>query len=160
MNIFVLDTDPKIAAKYHCDRHMKMITESAQMLSTAHYIVGIKPDVDISKIYKQTHVNHPCSKWVRESISNYNWVIELALAIGNENEARYHKIHASLAVINYLAENKPELPNIGLTEFALCMPDQFKINNDPVLSYRNFYIKDKSRFAKWKLGNIPDWYKI
>jgi len=64
MNIFILDTNPKLAATYHCDRHMKMITESAQMLSTAHHICGIKPGVDISRIYKSTHVNHPCSKWI------------------------------------------------------------------------------------------------
>jgi len=82
------------------------------------------------------------------------------MAIGDENKARYGKIHASVSVINYLAENKPELPNIGLTRFHMCMPDEFKIGDDPVLSYRNFYIKDKSRFAKWKLGNIPEWYMI
>ena len=37
MNIFFLDTDPKTSASYHCDKHVvKMIIESAQLLSTAH----------------------------------------------------------------------------------------------------------------------------
>ena len=37
MNIFVLDTDPVTAAQLQCDKHVvKMIVESAQMLSTAH----------------------------------------------------------------------------------------------------------------------------
>ena len=32
----VLDTDPEIAAKYHCNKHVvKMILESAQMLCAA-----------------------------------------------------------------------------------------------------------------------------
>jgi hypothetical protein len=33
MNRFVLDTDPAVAAVYHCDKHVvKMILEEAQML--------------------------------------------------------------------------------------------------------------------------------
>ena len=37
MNIFVLDRNPKTAAQLQCDKHVvKMIVESAQMLSTAH----------------------------------------------------------------------------------------------------------------------------
>ena len=37
MNIFLLDKDPKIAAQYHCDKHVvKMILESAQMLCSAY----------------------------------------------------------------------------------------------------------------------------
>ena len=37
MNIFILDEDPVQAAQLQCDKHVvKMIVESAQMLSTAH----------------------------------------------------------------------------------------------------------------------------
>jgi len=37
MNIFALDTCPIISAQLQCDKHVvKMIVESAQMLSTAH----------------------------------------------------------------------------------------------------------------------------
>ena len=37
MNIFILDHNPKIVAQSQCDKHVvKMIVESAQMLSTAH----------------------------------------------------------------------------------------------------------------------------
>ena len=40
MNIFVLDKDPVVAAQMQCDKHVvKMIVESAQMLSTAHRIL-------------------------------------------------------------------------------------------------------------------------
>jgi hypothetical protein len=36
MNVFMLDHDPLLAAKYHCDKHVvKMVVETAQMLSTA-----------------------------------------------------------------------------------------------------------------------------
>ena len=37
MNIFILSEDPTKAAQLQCDKHVvKMIVESAQMLSTAH----------------------------------------------------------------------------------------------------------------------------
>ena len=40
MNIFYLDRDPVIAAQMMCDKHVvKMILESAQMLSTAHRVL-------------------------------------------------------------------------------------------------------------------------
>ena len=43
MNIFVLDKNPIKAAQQHCDKHVvKMILESAQMLSTAHRILDGK----------------------------------------------------------------------------------------------------------------------
>ena len=47
MNIFHLDKNPKICAEYHCDRHVvKMILETAQMLSTAisEHSMGIAQD--------------------------------------------------------------------------------------------------------------------
>lgn len=38
MNIFYLDKEPERAASFHCDKHnVKMIVESAQMLSTAQW---------------------------------------------------------------------------------------------------------------------------
>ena len=37
MNLFILDKDPVLAAQLQCDKHVvKMIVESAQMLSTVH----------------------------------------------------------------------------------------------------------------------------
>lgn len=40
MNIFYLDEDPVKAAQYMCDKHVvKMIVESAQILSTAHRVL-------------------------------------------------------------------------------------------------------------------------
>ena len=37
MNLFILDKDPIKAAQLQCDKHVvKMIVESAQMLSTVH----------------------------------------------------------------------------------------------------------------------------
>ena len=41
VNIFILDENPKTCAEYHCDKHViKMILESAQMLSTVSRLNG------------------------------------------------------------------------------------------------------------------------
>ena len=102
MNVFFLDREPVVAAKYHCDRHVvKMIVETAQLLSTACHMVG----ADDNDLYKKTHVNHPSSVWVRSSRHHYVWTLRLLVALckecavelmklgnaysGSENDANY-----------------------------------------------------------------------
>lgn len=52
MNIFMLDKDVTKAAQAHCDTHVsKMVTELAQMLSTAHHLL----DQDGPQAAIQTH---------------------------------------------------------------------------------------------------------
>lgn len=64
MNIFVLDTNPAIAASMHCDQHMgKMILESAQMLSTIVFLN--QPELhSTGHYYKPTHPKHPRTIWL------------------------------------------------------------------------------------------------
>jgi len=155
MNIFVLDYNPKICAKYHCDRHVvKMILESAQILST---VINSKLKMEVTDLYKSTHVNHPVVKWVKKSKQNFDWLLELSLYLCDEYNDRYEKTHKSLKVLERCALFSKIFRDKGLTPFALCMPDEYK-TNDVVESYRNYYIAEK-RFAKWKKGNIPEWWK-
>jgi hypothetical protein len=93
MNIFILDTNPRIAAKMHCDKHVpKMILETAQMLSTAHHVYDT-PQAPL--VYKKAHLNHPCTIWVRESVDNYSWAFELFRELNNEFVRRRGKKHLS-----------------------------------------------------------------
>lgn len=149
MNIFVLDKNPTVAAAYHCDKHIsKMIIESAQMLST---ILGGS--------YKPTHKNHPCTLWAGESQANAAWLIALAYALNSEWQNRYkhERNHKSIAVIDELVDTYAlaNLPNIGMTPFALAMPDQFK-QDDPVRAYRAYY--HSKAFATWKYSPVPPWW--
>ena len=49
MNIFYLDRDAKLAAQYHCDKHVvKMIIEYAQLMSTAHRMLDGDEYIDAS----------------------------------------------------------------------------------------------------------------
>ena len=155
MNIFVLDRNYKKAAEYHCDKHVvKMIVETAQMLCTVKHLN------DMNAYYKATHVNHPCTKWVAQSIQNYAWLNDLGIALCLEYNKRYNKIHKSHDVILDCFFNPPKLSNSGLSEFICAMPDDCKISKDPVINYREYYLKYKSKFAKWKYTKIPDWYSL
>tara|TARA_R100000081_G_C4810421_1_gene170718 strand:- start:1784 stop:1945 length:162 start_codon:yes stop_codon:yes gene_type:complete len=39
------------------------------------------------------------------------------------------------------------------------MKEEYKVGDDPIQSYRKYYIKDKVRFAKWEpRAKTPDWF--
>ena len=144
MNIFFLDWNPKEAAKYHCDKHVvKMILECAQLLYCAHWV--LTPSRVPESAYKKTHINHPCSIWVRESIENYEWLCELAIALCNEYTYRYAKLHKTQKHIEWLIRNPPfNIPAVHKTPVRLAMPDEYK-NEDPIESYRMFYRESKMK---------------
>ena len=154
MNIFVLDNDPVNAARQMCNKHIvKMVLESAQLLCS--------PFPENSAPYKRTHYNHPCAKWIRETSQNYQWLLLHAFALCDEYNIRYYKTHKSSVIIKwaYLNYNNLNLPSIGLTPFPQCMPEEYKVPNNAVQAYRNYYINEKQKFAKWKNTEEPDWFK-
>ena len=152
MNIFFLDYDVVKCAKYHCDKHVvKMILETAQLLCSAHHVTGG------SAPYKLSHKNHPCSIWARKSLSNYLYLCELGLELSKEYTYRYGKRHKSQDVIEWCLINKPNIPDIGFTEPAMAMPDEYKVKS-VVESYRNYYMGAKSGFAVWKNREKPFWF--
>jgi hypothetical protein len=155
MNIFFLDMDVKKCAEYHCDKHVvKMILETAQLLCGVHHMTDRITD---QVPYKLSHKNHPCAIWARESLDNYLYLCELGLELCKEYTYRYEKRHKSQEVIEWCVTNKAQICYKGLTEPPKAMPDEYKVK-DVVESYRNYYIGEKSGFAKWKKREIPSWY--
>jgi hypothetical protein len=156
MNIFYINENPIIAARELADDHIrKMQIESAQMCCVAHWVNGsIAP-------YKQSHTNHPSTKWVRESIQHYRWLVRHGLEICDEFEKRYGKQHKTKNVLEWLQDNEPNIPDNGFVDPPMCMPDEFKLGNS-IESYKNFYINDKVKIKNldWKkLNNKPEWIK-
>ena len=155
MNIFLLDWIPRVAAEYHCDKHVvKMILETAQLLYTAHRCCG--SDVP-ENAYKLTHKNHPCAKWVRESLTNYLWLASLGWWLCKEYTFRYGKTHKTESHIVWLLTNHPALPFREMTEPALAMPDIYKQAN-PIEAYRTFYRENKQKergIVTYKGRTIP-----
>ena len=159
MNRFVLDENPEKAATYHNDKHVvKMILEEAQMLSTAHHLSfsGISEDF-ASQIYKPTHINHPCSVWVRQSEQNYLWALSLFASLCKEYSIRYGKVHKSFSLYPFLSVLPKNMPSNGLTPFPQAMPEYCK-RPSSVEAYRVYYIMEKSSIAKWTKREKPDWW--
>lgn len=177
MNIFYLHEDPTICAEYHNDKHcVKMILEYAQLLSTAHRVLDGTESTRLSKtgrkqkwyglddnrdslLYNATHINHPSAKWCRDSSANYEWLYRLFCALCDEYTYRYGKTHLTDMKLRHVLSHVPK--NIGKSKTFVqpwrAMPDDVKIGNDSLASYRNYYIKNKAHLASWKKRNVPEW---
>lgn len=153
MNIFALDYNPLKAAQYHTDKHVvKMILETSQMLSTAHHVLdgsNASP-----KLYKAAYVNHPCTKWVRESHANYRWALQLLFGLHKEYHLRYLRQHKSMEIFDELSKLPINIPYGPLTPFAQAMPDQYK-HEDGVTAYRQYYLGEKHTMFKWTWRGTP-----
>jgi hypothetical protein len=159
MNIFSLSPSPTQSAEWLCDKHMKMLLESCQLLCTTYH------DHNIVAPYKPTHKNHPSRIWSCASYENFQWLIEHAYAISDEYTLRYSKIHKSLSVLQWCRDNMDllSLPRTGLTKFAiainensLCRKDPTFDESDPVKCYQLYYKYDKKDIAKWTKRDIPE----
>jgi hypothetical protein len=159
MNIFFLSLKPEDAAQQACDKHViKMILESTQLLYTAQGLTLINNlEENPYEPYKPTHKNHPCTLWLNESLDNFYWLCDLGIAICKEYTFRYSKVHKCEGIINWCRDNAPSILSIGLTKQALAMPEPCKIPSDIVLSYRNYYIKEKAHLHSWKNRTKPYW---
>jgi hypothetical protein len=125
---------------------VKMIVESAQLLSTAHHVLD--GDNAVKGIYKKTHANHPSAVWTRESIGNYMWLRDHALALLNEYGLRYHKLPSNHATFNVVMtlKNPPihMANNFNLTPMRVAITNKAHVvDGDPIQSYRNYYIAEK-----------------
>ena len=158
MNIFVLDDNPKFCTMTHCDKHgVKMILETAQIICATHHLVG-GHDYDIP--YKSIHVNYPRTRWLRNSIGSYNWLMSLITYLNDEYRYRYDKNvnHKSYDAVKDLPI--PNLLNIPRTRFARAMPNEIKIKQDIVKSHRNYYNVSKKDIISYKKRDPPKWLKL
>ena len=184
MNIFYLDPNPELAAQYHMDKHViKMPVEMAQMLCTNIYILnGLTSRTQSAKkenyesvlnmfrnfpprensvypFYLFAFPNHPCTIWLRSSIANTLWGLELFKHLCKEYSYRYNKVRDLEKVYEWLVENYPlHLINESLpTKPAQAMPENY-FNECSVLAYRNYYMGDKRNLANWKKREKPSWW--
>ena len=175
MNIFAVSNDPKQSAEWMVDKHVvKMILETAQLLSTAHRIIdGIEyvgssksgrnvkrwllPDEREVYLYSATHVNHPSTIWTRATNNNYTWLACHFGALLAEYTHRYGKHHKCEAMVPWL-QYPPRNISVGyLTQVTPAMPEEYKVSGDSVSSYRNYYRIAKKDLHKWTKREAPEW---
>ena len=163
MNIFFLDERPDKCAEMHNDKHcVKMILESAQMLSTAHRILD--EDDAHPDLYKIAHKNHPSTIWVRSSKLHYDWLFRLFRMLSAEYTLRYSngkfKVHKTWDKLGKILETAPKnIVDNGFVPPPQCMPDHCKKPNT-IDAYRNYYMIEKANISTWKYTRQPTWWTI
>lgn len=117
MQIFYTSSDPIKCAEYLDDaRVTKMVTETAQILSTAldEHRTPLR-----SMVYRPTHRNHPCVRWACSTRANYEWLLRHFKALAMEFELRRGKTHkAWIKTYLYLALDRVHIPEGPLTTHA------------------------------------------
>ncbi|THE63705.1 hypothetical protein D8Y22_18015 [Salinadaptatus halalkaliphilus] len=156
MNVFWLDEDPRLAARYHCDQHInKLLLEAAQVLCTAARENGLEAEF----LYQPTHVDHPVTQWATESRANWLCLREHADALNAEFVERYEKDadHASWEVIEQIDPAAIDFPSDEPTPRPQAMPDEYKRPGDPIGAYRAYYAGEKADWAEWRYTDEPPW---
>lgn len=148
MNIFVTFPCPVKSAEYLDNRRViKMCLESLQLLSTAiNFHGGQGP-------YKNTHANHPCTLWVKESRTNAIWLLQHFKALCNEYTKRYNKQHKCETYLDVIEQQIQMIPDKGQTPFVNCTEHKniANVHEAYVVALRNKWEKDtaNNRIPKW-----------
>jgi len=182
MNIFYVDTDPRKAAISLVDSHVvKMILESAQMLSTAHRLIDGKEVVNYrpskrnpskmrktthwaldslsmeNNLYKATHVNHPSSVWVRQSISHYYWLYNHFDELLKEYTFRFDDKHNTGKLADYLQIAPNYIPVRTFRAPPEAMDPTYIFSLSTMENYRHYYRVGKAHLHKYTKRQPPDW---
>jgi len=147
MNIFYLSHDPKHCAELQCDKHVvKMILETAQLLSTAHWELGGEGP------YKVTHKNHPSAVWARSGRKQYEWLYAHFKALSDEYTLRYGKVHKTWERCSEALSEPPKgIPDTDWSSPPQCMPDSCK-HSAVVVAYRTYYA---FKAKEWSERGMP-----
>ncbi len=173
MNILVLDSDPELAARYHCDVHVvSQLKEGAQIMSTVCHLLGVKAN----GIYDATHPQHPAVKWAAAAWGNLEWLLMLCFALNKEyslrrvakgKQAAEHKsFDVAATVWSALTRSKKVDLKVKMTEHVQVMPVAHRVKGDPVKAYRTYYVAEKLWLrnskgvlvpAEWTEHGPPAW---
>jgi len=143
---------------------IKMPTETCQLLATAHILPDVpyyhkmspKERLELDLLpYTHTHNNHICAVWVRQSIHNYHWLLQLGQALVEEFEYRFNKPHEAKNVLNWLKDNEHLAISSRRppTKHVLAMPEEY-YNENPITAYRLYYNEDKQGW--WHKSKLKD----
>lgn len=187
MQIFLLNKNISIAVKELCDAHIVVSSkELMQILSTVWYVCDrdkfTKYLAEGKLVNQWTVLSHPSIRWAMASLENYWFVVGYLAELFEEFELRRKKQHTyhkhMYSFVNEFGD--PTLPMVNETKakeenwrFNIKYDDvvpmsktyqaiknQVLKSDDPVISYRRYYIVDKAYFAKWTwLRPMPEWFK-
>ena len=155
MNIFATSSDPIECAKFLDDKRcVKMCLETAQILSTVLHLRGHGGP------YKPTHIHHPAVQWAAASRKNYQWTLQHFVALCDEYQARYHKVHKCKGLLKdfVLLGQQATFPDWKQTPFVNCAANaslgiSYKDIEDVHTAYK-LYLSDRWDTDK----RTPTWH--
>jgi hypothetical protein len=169
MNIFALDRDPEVSARYYGNIHLnKIFLEITQMLANCFSDEHLQsaPYTEAGTVRKKSHINHPVSIWMRKSKSNLQWAIEHALSLEQERLYRGFNPHKSMKFLKWCIDNinKSFVPEGSQTDFAVAISNDMICRSHPdfnksdsVGKYRLYYSIDKRNMLKYTRREMPSW---
>ena len=143
-----------------------MPLESSQMLITARIDRGefaLKQVEEIAERlgarphYTPRMRQHLCARWVTECEYGFRYLEALMFTLGDLFEERYGKPHKSVSLYRALPA-VPRRHRRRAKPVPLAVKSYARYPDDPVRTYREFYIQDKGRFAKWYFSEPPPWW--
>jgi hypothetical protein len=150
MNIFALSEEPGLAAQAHTDKHVvKMITESAQIMSTVLIGLGVEDE----RLYKETHQHHPCVRWAATNKENFFWLHSLLFELIKEYDYRW-PANAGLKFLRAREIADASLSYLHLLPLGQRTP--FALHGT-VAGYRRHYVANKLKSACWTRREPPKW---
>jgi len=160
MNIFAFSHDPWECALWLDDvRKNKMILETAQLLSSA---VAINDPSWASRVYKPTHLGHPCVKWAMASRPSFNWarvyMNYLGEQFGRHKSLEFRKVFLDYEMYGWFPSEEPKpFPNCAANSDLVI---SFKHIPDVHEAYR-LYINERWKrdaiHLSWTKGEEPPW---
>lgn len=160
MNIFAVEKCPTLAARALCDAHViKMALESTQLLCTSlRLLLGDKSKA-VEGLYKATHINHPCTRWVTANTGAWCWTYLHGIALIAEYKRRYLQTHACGDVLKglYIRRGLEDIDQVQLLA-RRAPPLGANTWDETIAHYRAYYkIKQRTLTRFTYRCNPPSW---
>ena len=93
---------------------------------------------------------------MRENAIRYQYAYDMFTNLCDEYTYRYGKVHLTDTKLRDVLNNIPNNCKLGeWSEPPQCMPDEYK-HKDYITAYKQYYIGEKKRFAKYTGVDTPD----
>ena len=168
VNIFLLDDDLALSAKYTYDLHIvKGILEAVQIFFSVRKLLKFNEKNIGYKAYRLRFAYSGCVIWAMKSYENYMFLVNFTKYLNNEFKYRQnvHDDHASYKhMCSALKCDDDDVHEkfayTYFTEICQCMPFLYQHNNH-VIAYRRYYFFHKRLYLpsiSWKRRRVPYWH--
>jgi hypothetical protein len=154
VQVFATSPNPILCARVLDDKRVvKMVLESAQMLSTVRYLRGDPHP------YRPTHENHPLVKWVAADPRNEHWLLRHFVALSAEYTHRYCRTHLSAEKFDVVKAIDTDLSDLMPLPLGFCNCSGVELD-DVHEAYKQCLInkwKNDKRPPQWTNREAPSW---